>query len=244
MRFSAALLACFFIVQAQTGSPALILPPVAATFDIGGHSVPLTAWGKIFPPSAGVAGAELTADLGSLQDNITEVLRAQLNRSDRCGDRLSVEQAALVPEGPAAILTAHVHYERWGCAKAFGKEMVKRLVGGNALVEVGLTPTVRAEGVALESEVRRMEADGSLGDALRSDTLGNTMKDRVTHSVESAVQKASAFGSAMPPGIAEAVTLRGARFADGGGRLHIVANADLHISGEQLEILAKQVHGN
>jgi hypothetical protein len=34
-----------------------------------------------------------------------------------------------------------VHYERYACVKALGKEIVKRLVGGNGVVELNLTPS-------------------------------------------------------------------------------------------------------
>jgi len=71
----------------------------------------------------------LTVDLGDFQEHLTPVLAAQVNRSERCGDRLSVEHAVIAPSAPSAVLTANVNFERYGCVKAFGKEIAKRLVG-------------------------------------------------------------------------------------------------------------------
>ena len=125
----------------------------------------------------------LTADLGEFQQNILPILRSQLNRSDRCGERLSVEQAALVPAAPDSVLNATVHYERWGCMKAFGKDVNKRLVGGNAVLSVKLTPSVEANVLALKAEVVSLQADGSLGELHRSGSVGDRAEreDRCQH---------------------------------------------------------------
>ncbi|MEI9971691.1 MAG: hypothetical protein WDO73_06350 [Ignavibacteriota bacterium] len=76
-----------------------------------------------------------TVDLSDFQDHLTPILAAQLNRSDKCGERLTVQKAML---SSAGLLTANVHYEHFACAKAFGKEINKRVVGGDAVVEVNL----------------------------------------------------------------------------------------------------------
>ncbi len=57
--------------------------------------------------------------------------------------------------------------------KALGKEIAKRVVGGNGTIPVKLTPAFErnTEGnteVKLEPEVGTIEADGSLGEMLRS----------------------------------------------------------------------------
>jgi hypothetical protein len=119
-------------VTAQTGEIVLSIPRTTASFDAGGHPVAVTAWGSLSRASGEVFRLTLTADLGDLQQNVTPLLRSQVDRSDRCVERLSVERASLAPAAPDSLLTATVHYERWGCMKAFGKEVNKRLVGGNA----------------------------------------------------------------------------------------------------------------
>ena len=160
------------LVQAQTGSLTLKIPPVKTSLNLEGQPVEITAWGAVSAASSGVLSLALTVDLGNFQENLTPVLAAQLNRSDRCGERLSVERAVLSPAAPSAVLTAYVHYERFACVKAFGKEIVKRLAGGNGVVEVNLAPSVGESGITLTAQVRKMDADGSLGELLRSGSLG------------------------------------------------------------------------
>src|SRR5580658_11390569 len=110
------------------------IPPLKTALSLEGQPVTVTVWG-----TASSSHLAATIDLADFQEHLTPILAAQLNRSDKCGERLTVQKAVLEPSG---ILTANVHFERYGCAKAFGKEIVKRLVGGDAIVEVKLTPTV------------------------------------------------------------------------------------------------------
>ena len=118
----------------------LKIPPVKTSFDVKGQAVNITAWGSLSSAPHGPYKMALTADLSDLQANIGPLLATQLDRSDRCGERLSVERATIVPTSPAAVLTAQVHYERWACIKALGKNAAKRLVGGNAVITVRLKP--------------------------------------------------------------------------------------------------------
>src|ERR1039458_8396386 len=154
MRLAAGLIAAV-VCLAQTDT--LQLPPLKTSITVEGQPVAITVWGAVSP-----AHLSATVDLGDFQEHLTPILAAQLNRSDKCGERLSVEKALLLPTG---LLTANVHYERFGCAKALGKEISKRLVGGNAVVEVNLTPAVVDNHIALSAEVRKIDADGSLGEA-------------------------------------------------------------------------------
>jgi hypothetical protein len=119
--------------------------------------------------------------LSNFQENLTPVMAAQLNRSDRWGE-------------------AYVHYERFTCVKAFGKEIVKRLVGGNGVVEVNLSPLVRENRIVLAAEVRKIDADGSLGEVLRSGSLGDSLRQKIAASIESSVQKSANSPMGAPPG--------------------------------------------
>jgi hypothetical protein len=118
---------------------------------------------------------QLSADLSDLQQNITDVLSAELNKDDRCGVRIAVQHATLTPAPPASLAAIQLHYERWGCAKVFGKEQTKRLVGGNAVMQLKLVPAIERDNseLRLVPEVGPIEADGSLGELLRSGTLGD-----------------------------------------------------------------------
>jgi hypothetical protein len=218
------------VCLAQT--EALQLPPMKTSLTLEGQPVAITVWGTVSP-----AHIAATVDLGEFQEHLTPILAAQLNRSDKCGERLSIEQATLAPSG---LLTATLHYERYGCAKALGKEIVKRLVGGNAVVEVNLTPVVTDNHIAIIAEVRKIDADGSLGEVLRSGSFGDSIQQKITTSIETSIRKFGDFRSALPAGMDDIAKLRTIQFADGGkGRLWLNIEGDLHLSAEQFQGLSK-----
>ena len=239
MRFH--LLLCFaplFAAQVRGEDLVLKIPPVKTSLDIKGQAVKITAWGAVSSGPQGPFKLELTADLSDLQDNIGALLASQLNRSERCGERLSVENATLAAASPAAVLTARVHYERFGCAKAFGREVVKRLVGGNAGVTVKLTPAAGADGISMASEVLKIDADGSLGELVRSGSLGTSVKEKLAGSIESSIRKGLDLKSTLPPAVAAAATLRGSQFVSGTeGRLWLSVNGEVHMSAAQFQTL-------
>ena len=214
------------------------IPPVKTSLNLEGQAVAISLWGTISSEHAEHARLSVTADLADLQEKLTPILATQLNRSDRCGERLSVEKAVL---SPAGLLTANVHFERFACVKAFGKEMVKRLVGGNAVVKVNLTPSIAENRIALTAEVREIEADGSLGEALHSGSFGDSIREKLKTSIESSIQKAVNLKSTLPAGTEGAITLESARFSDGGeGKLFLTTEGQLHLSPEELQALLKQ----
>ena len=239
MRFHILLcVAPIFAAQAGTEDLVLKIPPVMTALDVKGQAVKITAWGAVSSGPQGLFKLALTADLSDLQDNIGTLLASQLNRSDRCGERLSIERATLAPASPAGVLTAQVHYERWACVKAFGREVVKRLVGGNAVVAVKLTPSAGADGISIRPEVQKIEADGSLGELLRSGSLGTTVKEKIANSIESSIRKGLDLKSTLPPAVAAAATLRAAQFVSGAeGRLWFSVDGEVHISAAQFQSL-------
>ena len=226
--------------QVRNEGPTLRIPQVHATFDLDGQPVPISAWGTLSIVPAGTYRLALTMDLGGLQEFLTPLLRAQLNRSDRCGERLSVERATIAPAAPAAQLAADVHYERFACVKAFGKEMVKRLVAGNGVLDVNLIPSAQDKRVELAALIRRVEADGSLGELLRSGSLGDTIREKIAAGIQRALEKAVNLHATLPMAIEEAATLESAEFADGGsGRLWIALAGTVHLSPAQFQAAAK-----
>jgi hypothetical protein len=205
------------------------IPPLKTSLTMEGQPVAITVWGAVSP-----AHLSATVDLGDFQEHLTPILAAQLNRQDKCGERLAVERVVLAPTG---LLTANVHYERFGCAKALGKEISRRLVGGNAVVEVNLTPSVVDNHIALSAEVRKIDADGSLGEALRSGSFGDSLRQKIADSIESSIQKSADLKSALPAGLDSVAILRTVQFADGGsGRLWLTIDG-------QFQGLAKRTIG-
>lgn len=232
MRLPVGIALAVVVCLAQSGT--LTIPPVRTSLTLEGQPVTVTIWGSVSP-----AHLSATVDLGDFQDHLTPILAAQLNRSDKCGERLSVEKVVLAPPG---LLIANVHFERFACAKALGKEITKRLVGGNAVVEVNLAPSVVENHIAMTAEVRKIDADGSLGEALRSGSFGDSIRLKIAAGIESSIRKSADLKSALPAGMEQVVTLTSARFADGGsGRLWLTLDGDLHLSPEQFQGLATGV---
>jgi hypothetical protein len=228
--------------QAQTGDLALKIPAAKISLTLEEQPVAVTVWGSVSATPAGSFRLAVTVDLADFQDKLTPVLAAQLNRSDRCGERLSVEKAVLAPAAPSGLLTANVHYERFGCAKVLGKEAVKRLVGGNAVVEVNLTPSAQENRIVLTAQTRKIDADGSLGDLLRSGSLGDTIREKISASIESAIRKSANLKSALPADLESVASIQTVQFGDGGaGRLWLTIAGEVRLSQEQFRALAKQL---
>jgi hypothetical protein len=226
---------------AQPGVGPISIPPVKAAVQVDGTPLEITAWGEVSMPSRDNLQAALTADLSDLQKNLTALLRSQLDRSDRCGERLAVASATLVPAPPAALLSVNVHYERWACAKVFGKDVTKRLVGGNGAIQARLTLSSAAEGIAVASEVQKIDADGALGELLQSGSLGASLREKIARSIESAIRKSVNSDSLLPPSLQSIVTIRSIEFADGGaGRLWVSLHGRAQFSPEQFLSLSKQ----
>jgi hypothetical protein len=240
-----------------TASPALSadaqnltfkIPPVNIPFKVKDQTVTITAWALISMVAKerdlDVFKLELSADLADLQQNMTGLLSAQLDKDEHCGDRITIERATLAPADPASLATVHLHYERWACVKAFGKQQARRLVGGNAVIPVKLTPGVgenRTE-LRLVPEVGTIEADGSLGELLRSGTVGEMIREKIRTAILSALQKGTNLSATLPPAAQGYATIQNAAFKDAGsGRLMVVLAGQVRITQEQVQMLSKQV---
>jgi hypothetical protein len=235
------LLAAACLAHAQT-DPTLKIPPVKVSVNLEKQPVEITLWGTVTPTPSGVFAVALTVDLGDFQEHLTPVLGAQLNKSDRCGDRLSMEHAMISPSAPSGVLTANVNFERYACVKAFGKQIAKRVVGGHGVVEVNLTPSVEENDIAIAAEVRKVDADGSLGEVLRSGSFGDSLREKIAGSVESAIQKSADLKSALPAKLDSAITIETVQFADGGaGRLWLTIAGEVRLTAEQLRGVAKEL---
>jgi hypothetical protein len=224
------------------------IPPVKIPLKIKEQPVTITATALISMHSkdkeTSIFKLQLTADLGELQQNITALLTSQLDKDDACGERIAIEHAELTPVPPASLAVVQLHYERWACAKVLGKEKTKRLVGGNAVIEVKLTPAIEQSNTELRlvPEVGKIEADGSLGELLRSGTLGDAIRDKVRTSILSAMEKGTNLSATLPPAIQGHATIQNAEFKDGGsGRLIVELDGEGQISKEQIQALTKQI---
>jgi len=224
------------------------IPPVKIPLKIKEQTVTITASGVVSVHSKDKGSSEfkleLNVDLSELQQNMTALLSSQLDKDDACGERIAIEHADLTPVPPASLAVVQLHYERWACAKVLGKEKSKRLVGGNAVIEVKLTPAIDENNTELRlvPEVGKIEADGSLGELLRSGSLGDAIRDKIRTSILSAMEKGTNLSATLPPAIQGHATIQNAEFKDGGsGRLLVVLVGEGQITREQIQLLSKQI---
>jgi len=191
-----------------------------------------------------ILNLQLTADLSDLQQNMTELLSAQLDRDDHCGDRITILRATLTPAEPSSLAVVQLHYERWACAKVFGKEQAKRVIGGNAVIQLKLTPAIEQDHTELRlvAEVGPIAADGSLGEVLRSGTLGDLLCEKIRNAILSALQKGTDLSATLPPAVQGYAKIKEARFKDASsGRLLVVLDGEVQMTNEQIQELSKQV---
>lgn len=224
------------------------IPPVKIPLKIKEQSVTIMAFAVVSLHSkdaqTSIFRLELSADLSELQQNMTALLGSQLDKDDACGERINIEHADLTPVEPASVAVVQLHYERWACAKVLGKEKSKRLVGGNAVIEVKLTPAIEQNNMELRlvPEVGKIDADGSLGELLRSGSLGDMLRDKIRTSILSAMQKGTDLSATLPPAIQGHATIQNAEFKDGGGgRLMVILAGEGQITKEQIQALTRQI---
>jgi hypothetical protein len=187
---------------------------------------------------------QLTANLTDLQQNITELLRTQLDTSDNCGQRIAIHQATLAPSTPNGLLVLKLHYERWTCSQMFGKQTSNELAEGDGLVEIKLTGSVEKPGtLRITAAFGRIDATGMMAEALRSGSLGENLRNVAAQSVLTAAQTASDFKTTLPPAVQNSAVLQSARFQDtGAGTLTLLLEGQLEISNEQADTLANQLN--
>ncbi len=202
-----------------------------------------SSW-MVYSKTENALDLEFQGDLSDLQQNLTSLLSSEMDKDDHCGERLSIQNATLVPLDPASLATISLHYERWGCVKVFGKQEAKKLIGGDAQFEIKLTPSIDENNTELRlvPEVGRIQADGSLGELLRSGVLGETIRNKVQSSITSALQKGANLSATLPPAVRNYVSIQNAEFKDGGsGNLLVVLDGRVSLTQEQVQYLTNQL---
>jgi hypothetical protein len=225
------------------------IPAVSVPLSIAGQPVTITISGNVVGAAGQALNLNLRAELTDLQSHMTPLLQAELNQSNRCGERISVERTTLVPAAPAARMTVQLHFEKWACFKAFGKENTTKLVGGNGTVQVLLTPRLgddpktgegNTQTVRLDAEVGDIDADGSLGELLHSE-YGNTLRDKIRQGLLKAIQKASGLEAVVPAQARPFVKLESVEFAERGtGILMLDLAGRVMVPGEQVSSVLEQ----
>ncbi len=221
------------------------IPSVPVSLNLAGQHVTITVSGNVSGAPDQPLNLKLRAELTDLQSHMTPLLQAELNQSNRCGERISVERATLVPAAPAGRMTVQLHFEKWACFKAFGKENTTRLVGGNGTVQVLLRPRVGDDQtVRLDAEIGNIDADGSLGELLHSE-YGNTLRDKIRETLLKAIQKSSGLEAVVPAQARPFVTIQSVEFAERGtGLLMLNFAGQVKVPPEQASSVLEQFRVN
>jgi hypothetical protein len=219
------------------------LPAVKNTVNLGGHGVVVTTSAiisKAVPESGeNTFAVKLTSDMSDLQQSITDILRAQLDKAEPCGERIEVQTADFTPQAATGLVAVQLHYERWTCATTFGRQNMNEIVEGNGTIEVKLTPAVAEDGtLLLRAEIGRVDAEGLVGELLRTGVVGEGLRDKISDSVLSALRQGGDFKAALPAQARTYATLRKAQFqGTGSGRLIALFEGDIRVSNENLTAL-------
>jgi len=198
------------------------IPPVKIPLDVKDQPITITASAILTVSSKDrnltTLNLQLTGDLSDLQRNLTGLLSSQMDKDDRCGDRVTIQNATLKPVDPASTALVQLHVERWACVKLLGKQAAKRVLGGDAQIQIKLTPAIDKDSTELQlvPEVGEIQADGSLGELLRSGALGDALREKIRSSILSALHKGTNLGATLPPAVQGYVTIQNAEFKDAG----------------------------
>jgi hypothetical protein len=238
-------------LAATAGTAALTfkIPPRNVPLNIGSQPITVIASGVI---SVGERGADeyvlsvrLNADLQDFQRHITGLMRAQLNKNEPCGDRIAIERAALIPADPSVRAVVQLHYEHYTCVKVFGKRRAEKLIAGDGIVQMKLTPNVINQNTLhVTPEVERIQANGSLGELLRAGPIGKAIREKITKALLSAMQKGTDRSLTLPPAVQGIASINQAQFEDeGAGRLGVTLAGQVAVSRQQIQLVKSQLSG-
>ena len=235
------------IVLPTGEAEAFDLPPVQNSVIIDRQPIAITASGMISKVTAegseNVFKLEMVGELSDLQQNLTVLLRSELDKSDTCGERIAIRRATLRASEPASLVVAQFHFERWACERTVGRETANEIVEGDGTITVKLTPGVEKDSsLQLVPEIVGVEASGVVGDMLRSGSLGEALRGKIAKAVQTAIQKGIDAKATLPPSAQGATTIESATFQNAGlGNLNIIVNGKIRISDEQVKLLASQL---
>lgn len=231
------------IVNSDGEDVAFEIAPVKSSISFKSQPVVIFTSGTISRSAAqarqNAYAVKLTEDISDLQQNITQVLRAKLDKADRCGERVSIQNATLNPTPPATLVFVQLHFERWSCFGGQNNEMAE----GDGSLEVKLTPEVAADGtLRLTPVVGRIDAEGLLGESLRTGSLGDELRDKMAESILSAVREGGNFKVILPPAAQNSATLLHTQFqSTGAGALTVVLEGKIEVSDDKATALASQL---
>lgn len=219
------------------------LPTAKSPVSIGKRSITVPVSGGLSQTAAQGGrrsfDLSLVGDLSDLEQNITEVLRAQLEASQSCGQRFTVRQATLGPDTTVGLMVVKVHFERWSCSGQSPTELAE----GDGSMEIKLKAAVENGALKVTAAPGRIDATGMVEDALRSGSLGEELREKAAQVVLAAAQAGTNFAVTLPPAVQNSATIQSASFQEtGAGSLSIALGGQVEISNEQADQLATQLN--
>ena len=232
------------VVLAQGSDVTFNLPEVKTPVKAGNLTFDVMASGLLSQTAAqGPARTfkvQIVVDVSDLRENLTDFLRPQLNGGSACGDRLELRQATMTLSEPASIANLSLHYERWSCMGGISQEVAE----GDGSVNVKLRPVVdQANRLNLASEFSHIDAGGLMAESLRSGSLGEDLRDKLSRSLLSILRGAVDFQKLLPAVVRQLAEIQSAKFEDTGiGKIAIELDSEMKITDEQASLMASQLN--
>jgi hypothetical protein len=222
------------------------LSPVKNSITFGDQLVSVATSGAVSPTKPEqdryMFTLQLNEDLSDLQQNLTAVLRSQLDKSERCGEHIEIYNATLSPLASASLVTVQLHFERWMC---MGGQNMNEMAEGNGTIELKLTPSIDKEGaLQFNTYINRVDAEGMLGDLLRSGALGDEFRGKVAEVLLSVARDGSDIKTILPPAAQGHAVFTHAQFEGTGlERLNFVVAGEINLSSENAKVLTGELQG-
>jgi hypothetical protein len=232
------------VVLAEGSDVTFNLPEVKTPVKVGALTFDVAAGGLLSQTAAQGARrtfkVQVVVDISELRENLTDLLRFQLSGGRACGERLELRQATMTLSEPASVVNLSLHYERWSCMAGAPQEVAE----GEGSVDVKLRPTVdKANSLKLVSEFSRIDAGGLMAESLRSGSLGEDLRNKLSQSLLSILRSAVDFQKLLPAVVRQLAEVQSAKFEDTGiGKIAVELNGEMKITDEQASLMASQLN--
>lgn len=232
------------ILLAQGSDVTFNLPEIKNPVKVADHSFDVTASGELSQIAAQgpqrTFKVQIIVDLSELRENLTDLLQPRLSGGRSCGERLELRQATMTPSAPASVVNLSLHYERWSCMGGISQEVAE----GDGSVNVKLQPAIeKPNSIKLTSVFSRIDASGLMGESLRSGSLGDDLRAKLSDSVLEIVRGGIDFDKLLPAAVRQLADVQSAKFEDlGVGRLAVELDGQMQITDEQANLMASQLN--
>jgi hypothetical protein len=200
------------------------IPPHLVQARVDNTTVPVPVSGQVALNGAGAAvEAEVTlaADLRPVQERLTPILRARLDRDETCGDKVIVHDGSLVPVPPAVRMATRLTYGRFVCVGQGDQRIRARLFEDTATVTIEVTPSVRDGRAVVGVRIASIEAREPLRSLLNNPKLLQPAADRIAAAAVKEIERMVPAAVRRLGPVYRAVAFTA--LADGGLGLGIVA---------------------